>query len=120
MKRLTAAEKLAAEHRDSTLTAIVQSSDWDRALAEQAVIAYGIEHSDGFSANDMRDLLPEQGAGFLGAAFRALACARVLVHTGEYVPSTSPATHGHRIAVYRLNPDYHFRVLIARTTGVAA
>lgn len=119
MKRLTAAEQLAAQHRDDTLAAIVQSSDWDRALVEQAVIAYGTEHAE-FSANDMRDLLPEQGAGFLGAAFRALACAGVLVRTGQYVPSTSPSTHGHRIAVYRLHFDYQLRIDRARQAGAAA
>ncbi|MBQ1165193.1 hypothetical protein KBZ21_45215, partial [Streptomyces sp. A73] len=41
--------------------------------------------------------------GHLGAAFNALRASGVIEHTGQYVPSTSPTTHGHPLAVWRLS-----------------
>lgn len=103
MKRQSPAERLAATRRDDLLADIVdRTSDWDRFLVEQAVFAFGLAN-DEFSANSMRDVLPELGHGFLGAAFNSLRCSGVLEHTGRYVPSTSEATHGHPIAVWRLS-----------------
>ncbi|MBQ1164640.1 hypothetical protein KBZ21_42445, partial [Streptomyces sp. A73] len=58
---------------------------------------------DEFSANDMRELLPDLAHGHLGAACNALRASGVIEHTGQYVPSTSPTTHGHPIAVWRLS-----------------
>lgn len=99
--RLTPAERLAATDRDATLDRITQSSDWDRFLVEQAVWHYGLKHVE-FSANDLRDVLPELGHGYLGAAINSLRTAGLIAHTGRVVPSTSPATKGHRLTVWQL------------------
>lgn len=100
-RRLTPAERLAATDKDKLLDDITASSTWDRFLVEQAVYAYGLERGH-FSANDLRDVLPEVGHGYLGAAINSLRTAGIIAHTGRVVPSTSPATHGHRLAVWEL------------------
>lgn len=102
-RRLTTAERLAATDRDARLADIAaRTNDWDRFLVEQAVWMLGLQQHE-FSANDMRELLPEMAHGHLGAAFNALRTSGVIEHTRQYVPSTSPATHGHPIAVWRLS-----------------
>lgn len=102
-RRLTPAERLAAADKDSTLEQIIaRNGDWDRFLVEQAVYAYGLAN-DTFSANDLRNVLPELGRGFIGAAINSLRTAGILEHTGQMVPSTSGPTHGHRIALWRLS-----------------
>lgn len=114
-RRLTVAERLAAADKDLILTDIAACSDWSLLLVQQAVYVYGLDN-DTFSANDMRDVLPELGQGFLGAAFNGLRQGGVIEHTGNYVPSTSPATHGHPIAVWRLSVKGH---VIAETRRAA-
>ncbi|MFE9337716.1 hypothetical protein [Streptomyces sp. NPDC007063] len=107
MTRLSPAERLAATDRDATLADIAaRTSDWDRFLVEQAVWMLGLQQ-DEFSANDARGLLPELAHGHLGAAFNALRSSGVIEHTGQYVPSTSPTTHGHPVAVWRLSIKGH-------------
>ena len=101
-RRLTVAEQLAAGEKDLLLDRIAEQSDWSQFLVMQAVLVYGTEH-DTFSCNQLRDVLPEMGHGFLGAAINALRQGGILQHTGQYVPSTSPATHGHPIALWRLS-----------------
>ena len=101
-RRLTPAERLAAAEKDLLLDRIADQSEWSQFLVEQAVFVYGLEHET-FSCNQIRDVLPELGHGFLGAAINALRQGGVIEHTGTYVPSTSPATHGHPIAVWRLS-----------------
>lgn len=100
-RRLTPAERLAAADKNTTLEQIVQADTWDRFLVEQAVFHFGLA-CDEWSANDLRDVLPELGHGYLGAAINSLRTARIIAHTGQMVPSTSPDTHGHRIAVWEL------------------
>ncbi|MFJ2676345.1 hypothetical protein [Streptomyces sp. NPDC087525] len=100
-RRLTVAERLAAADKDIILADIADQSGWSQFLVEQAVLIYGWSR-DEFSANEMRDVLPELGHGFLGAAINALRMGGVIEHTGRAVPSTSAATHGHRLAVWRL------------------
>lgn len=102
-RHLTPAERLAAADRDCTLEDIARSSSWDRFLVEQAVYAFGLERGE-FSANKLREVLPAQGHGYLGAAMKALHNAHILEHTGQWVPSTSGPTKGHRIAVWQLTP----------------
>ncbi|WP_032914750.1 hypothetical protein [Streptomyces sp. NRRL B-11253] len=102
MKKQTPAERLATIRKNTHLATIAKRSAWDQHIVEQAIFLYGTDH-DTFSANDLRDLLPEQGCGFLGAAVNSLRQAGVIEHTRQYVPSTSPATHGHPIAVWRLS-----------------
>ncbi|WP_019358028.1 hypothetical protein [Streptomyces sp. AA1529] len=107
MTRLSPAERLAATDRDTTLADITnRTSDWDRFLVEQAIFCLGLAN-DEFSANSMRDLLPKLAHGHLGAAFNALRSSGVIEHTGQYVPSTSPTTHGHPVAVWRLSIKGH-------------
>ncbi len=102
-RSLTPAERLAAADKDSTLDSIVaRTGDWDRFLVEQAVWHFGLLN-DTFSANQLRDVLPELAQGFLGAAINSLRTAGILEHTGQMVPSTSGPTHGHRISVWRLS-----------------
>ena len=101
-RKLTPAERLASADKDLLLTDIAARSSWDQFLVEQAVYAYGLAN-DTFSANDMRDVLPELGHGYLGAAINSLRQGGVIEHTRLYVPSTSPATHGHPVAVWRLS-----------------
>lgn len=100
-KRLSVAERLAADNRNLTLTAIADQSSWDRFLVEQAVLVYG-ESLTEFSANDLRDVLPEMGRGFLGAAITSLRSAGIIARTGQDVPSTSKGTKGHGLKVWRL------------------
>jgi len=100
-RTLTVAERHAAADKDLLLAEIANQSSWDQFLVEQAVFAFGLKH-DTFTCNQLRDVLPEMGHGFLGAAINALRTGGVIAHTGMSVPSTSPATHGHRLAVWTL------------------
>lgn len=100
-RRLTVAERHAAAEKDLLLADIADQSSWDQFLVEQAVLTFGRHHTD-FSCNDLRDVLPEMGHGFLGAAINSLRTGGIIAHTGRAVPSTSPATHGHRLAVWHL------------------
>ncbi|MER7151221.1 hypothetical protein [Streptomyces lydicus] len=113
-RKLTTAERLASTDKDDQLADIVdRASNWDRFLVQQAIYAFGLTR-DTFSANDLRDVLPELSHGFLGAAMNGLRQGGVIEHTRQYVPSTSPATHGHPIAVWRLSVR---GLLIAETRG---
>jgi hypothetical protein len=101
-RRLTVAERLASDNKNLLLEEIVQSDEWSQFLVEQAVLHFGQANPE-FSCNMLRHVLPDLGHGFLGAAINALRRGGVIEHTGRYVPSTSPATHGHPIAVWRLS-----------------
>ncbi|MEU5580989.1 hypothetical protein ABZ791_30400 [Streptomyces huasconensis] len=105
-KRLTVIERLASTEKDALLTDIARHSEWDRFLVEQAVLHFGEQHA-AFSCNQIRDVLPDLGNGFLGAAINALRTGGIIEHTGQYVPSTSGPTHGHVISVWRLTADGH-------------
>lgn len=101
-RHLSVAERLASAEKDVLLERIADQSEWSQFLVMQAVLVFGEQH-DTFSCNQLRDVLPDLGHGFLGAAINALRTGGVIEHTGQYVPSTSPATHGHPIAVWRLS-----------------
>ncbi|MEU2924153.1 hypothetical protein ABZ636_03700 [Streptomyces sp. NPDC007251] len=101
-KRLSLAERLAADEKNLLLDEIVKQSDWSLFLVQQAVLLFG--RRGPFSCNNLRDVLPELGHGFLGAAINALRTAGIIEHTGRMVPSTQASTHGHRIAVWQLTP----------------
>ena len=109
-KRLSLAERLAADEKNLILDDIVRQSEWSLFLVEQAVLHFGGTRAE-FSCNDLRDLLPELGHGFLGAAINALRSGGVIQHTGRMVPSTQANTHAHRIAVWELT---------AKGRGIAA
>ncbi|MFE9736173.1 hypothetical protein ACFYO9_37605 [Streptomyces sp. NPDC005863] len=100
-KRLTVAERLASTAKDALLDDIARHSEWDKYLVEQAVLHFGAHH-DTFSCNVIREVLPDLGTGFLGAAINSLRTAGIIERTGQYVPSTSGPTHGHPIAVWQL------------------
>lgn len=100
-RKLTPAERLASAEKDFLLEEIADQSSWDQFLVEQAVFHFGQRH-DEWSCNDLRDVLPELGHGFLGAAINSLRTAGIIVHTDRTVPSTSAATHGHRLAIWTL------------------
>jgi hypothetical protein len=95
------AERLAYAEKDFLLEEIADQSSWDQFLVEQAVFHFGQRH-DEWSCNDLRDVLPEMGHGFLGAAINSLRQGGIIAHTGLTVPSTAASTHGHRIGVWQL------------------
>lgn len=103
IRRLSVAERHAAAEKDLLLADIADQSAWDQFLVEQAVYAVAL-NEDTFSCNLLRDLLPELGHGFLGAAINAMRQGGLIEHTGQMVPSTQPSTHGHRISVWQLSP----------------
>ncbi|MGW7053076.1 hypothetical protein [Streptomyces sp. NPDC054887] len=105
-RHLSVAERLASAEKDMLLADIAKTSSWDRFLVEQAVYAYGLANAE-FSANDLRDVLPEMGHGYLGAAIGSLRAGGVIEHTGRMVPSTSGPTHGHRLSVWQLTAKGH-------------
>ncbi|MFJ7963188.1 hypothetical protein [Streptomyces sp. NPDC096324] len=109
-RRLSLAERLAADGKDLLLDEIVKQSEWSLFLVEQAVLHFGSQQ-DEFSCNDLRDLLPDLGHGFLGAAINAMRAGGLIAHTGRMVPSTQANTHAHRIAVWQLT---------AKGRGIAA
>lgn len=100
-RKLTPAERLATAEKDLLLEEIADQSSWDQFIVEQAVFHFGQRH-DEWSCNDLRDVLPELGHGFLGAAINSLRTGGVIAHTGRMVPSTQANTHAHRIAVWTL------------------
>lgn len=101
VRRLTPAERLATAEKDLLLEEIADQSSWDQFIVEQAVFHFGQRH-DEWSCNDLRDVLPELGHGFLGAAINSLRTGGIIEHTGQMVASTQENTHGHRIAVWTL------------------
>ncbi|MFD9263711.1 hypothetical protein [Streptomyces sp. NPDC059538] len=105
-RRLTVAERLATAEKDVLLEDIADQSDWDRFLVEQAVFHYG-QLTPAFSCNDLRNLLPVMGHGFLGAAINGLRRGGIIERTGDMVPSTQKNTHAHGIHVWRLTGRGH-------------
>jgi hypothetical protein len=100
-KRLSLAERLAADDKNLLLDEIVKQDEWSLFLVQQAVLHFGLRKAE-FSCNDLRDVLPELGHGYLGAAINALRTTGIIAHTDRMVPSTQANTHGHRIAVWKL------------------
>jgi len=98
-RRLTVAERHASTAKDFLLEEIAERSTWDQFLVEQTVFVTLLTQGTA-SANDVRDLLPNMGHGFLGAAINAMRNGGLIRHTGQTVPSTLDSTHGHRIAVW--------------------
>lgn len=101
-RHLTVAERLAAADKDIRLADYANQSSWDRLIVEQAVFHYGQVHEE-WSCNDLRDVLPELGQGFLGIVINSLYRGGIIEHTNQMVPSTQANTRAHRIAVWRLS-----------------
>lgn len=114
-RHLTVAERHASAAKDVLLEELAEQSSWDQFLVEQAVLHIGSRFPE-FSANDLRDLLPVMGHGFLGAAINSLRCGGLIEHTGMVVPSTLDSTHGHRISVWQLT-DKARLIAIARAAA---
>lgn len=120
MTHRSLAEQLAATRRDATLAEILAASAWDRYVVMRVVLAHGSAH-DTFSANDIRDLLPEQGRGFLGAAISGMRGGEIIRRVlGDEVPSTLKSTHGHGLKVWTLTGHGHRLAAQEQDTGVAA
>lgn len=102
MTTLTKAERDAAAVRDATLEDLLAAAwPWDVDRVKAVVLALAREHGE-VSANDVRAVLEERLHWLIGPAFNSLTHQRgPLVNTGRRVPSTSPATKGHGISVYR-------------------
>jgi hypothetical protein len=106
-RRLTPAERLAATRRDATLADLAKAPAWDHHLVEQAVFLHGLTHST-WTCNDIRPLLPDAGRTYLSRAINSLKLGGIIERVPvDGRPSTSVATHGHRIAVWMLTPRGH-------------
>lgn len=107
-RRQTPAERLAATNRDTTLSSLMKkATNWDRFLVEQAIFLTGLTN-DTFTANQLRDLLPDLGHGFLGVAINSLRSGGIIARIpGAEVPSTLKNTHGHGLKVWHLTARGH-------------
>jgi hypothetical protein len=102
MTGLTRRERAAAAVRDATLEDLLAAAwPWDIDRVKEVALTLAMVHGE-VSANDVRDVLEERLHHLIGPAFNSLTHQRgPLVNTGRRVPSTSPATKGHGISVYR-------------------
>ncbi|WP_367129959.1 MULTISPECIES: hypothetical protein [Streptomyces] len=95
-------DQFRAQRRANSLLARIRAAAGrdQLALVQELILDHGLTE---FSANDFRRRLPDGlPHGLLGAAVRGLAASGAITATGRTVPSTAPATHGHRISVYRI------------------
>lgn len=100
-RHLTLAERIASAEKDVLLEELADQSSWSLFIVQQAVFTI-LRQLGTASANDIRDLLPELGHGFLGAAINGMRLAGLTQPTGRSVPSTLESTHGHRIVEWEL------------------
>lgn len=91
---------LAEQLRDEGMAQATQADrdGWDAAVIDQA-ITHLAESGRRFSANDLRQLLPEVRQPLIGARVRA-AAQRRQIRRVDYTASTLPSTHAHPIAVW--------------------
>lgn len=71
---------------------------WDTKVIDQAIAAL-VATGQRFSANDLRQLLPDVRQPLIGKRVRA-AATRGETRRVDYVPSSLESTHGHPIAVW--------------------
>lgn len=94
-RRALRAIRVARQLRDAGM-AIAEAADrdgWDRKVIDQAINAFA-RTGDPFSANDLRDLLPDVRPALIGARFYAASVqGRIVRHRQERVTSTSKSTH---------------------------
>lgn len=86
--------------RDAALSAVNSSASPDDRARIDAAIRRLASAGGEFSANSVRDLVPDVPGPLMGARFQAAAKAGVIVRTG-YVPSTKGSTHAHPIATWK-------------------
>lgn len=95
-EQLTLGEAL----RDEGMARTTEAADaQDIAVIDQAIDALNRNRVP-WSANDLRELLPEVRQPLIGARVRAKARRREMERVG-YTPSTLPSTHAHPVAVWR-------------------
>ena len=104
-RQFTKAEQRAAAVRDATLEDLLAAAwPWDVDRVKEVVLAVARERGE-VCANDIRKLLEERLHWLIGPAFNSLTHQNgPLVNTGRRVPSTSRATKGHGVSVYRYAP----------------
>lgn len=87
--------------RDQGVAQVEEASDdWARATIDQALEHVAKTKPDGFSANDVRPLLPPGiRPALVGARFLA-ASKRGLIRKVGFVASSDPGTHAHPIALW--------------------
>lgn len=89
--------------RDRGLALVEDASgDWSRRVVDQAIRA-AAQTLQTFSANDVRELLPAERSGLIGARFLAAAKRGEIVRIG-YVPASHAAGHGRPIALWTAAP----------------
>ena len=95
--QLTLDEVLAARG-DGMRRAEEGAGKWDCSVIDQAILA-AAGTGQPFSANDIRDRLPEVRRPAVGARFNALRQRGLIQIVGE-VRSTDVGTHGKKIGLY--------------------
>lgn len=71
---------------------------WDRSLIDQAIRVWA-DTGDPFSANELRDLLPDVRQSLIGARFMAASIRGQIVRVGQ-LNSTKASTHLKRIGLW--------------------
>lgn len=92
-RNVTAALAAARAARDAGIAlALEGASDWDKALVWQAIEAFG-EVGQPFSANNLRDLLPDVPRAMIGGQFTKASAAGVIVRVGVVMSTDEPTHH---------------------------
>lgn len=87
------------ELRDQGIAQTTEAADRQDIVVIDGAIASLNRQRKPWSANDLRDLLPEVRQPLIGARVRAAATRKQMRRVG-YTPSTLPSTHAHPIAVW--------------------
>lgn len=99
--------ELAEQLRDEGMAQATEADrdGWDAKTIDQAIDHFA-KSGRPFSANTLRDLLPEVRQPLIGIRIRAASARGQIVRTGS-TPSTLPSTHAHHIGVYTGAPKAH-------------
>lgn len=79
--------------------ASARGAGWDMHVIDQAIRAMTLAGRE-WSANDLRELLPNVRQPLIGERIRAARSRKQIVHTGRYEPSNLPSTHAHEIKIW--------------------
>lgn len=90
----------ASRLRDAALSAVNTAADPDDRQRIDAAIRTVAARGREFSANTVRELVPNVPGPLMGARFQAAAKAGVITRVG-YEPSTKGSTHAHPIATWK-------------------
>lgn len=98
-RSVTVALARARAARDAGIDlALEAASDWEKALVWQGIEAFG-QTGRPFSANNLRDLLPDVRTPMIGGQFTKASAAGVIVRVGV-VMSTDEETHHKAIGLW--------------------